>query len=161
MKNLRLMVVVPIALASVLAGCSKSGSSSSSDTIAKADFIAQADAICTSEDAKVKAVTPPGNPSDATAEDLSQWSDYFDQVLPIIKGEATKLTALPDPDTDKSLLDTWGTKFAASITAIDNLDTAAKAGNLADFQAGNDPATQADDAAKQAAADFGFKSCSQ
>lgn len=154
MNTSRLIVLGAGTAALALAACGSSSSStasssasstgSSSSVVASsgsgaatqvdAAFAQQANAICADLNTQNKAVTNPGDPNLATADQLPTWSAYLDKVNGQTSAARSKLQALPPPSQGADGLATALGKAQTADQDAQAADTAAKAGDIAGFK---------------------------
>lgn len=152
MSPLRTTAILALAVPALgLAAC---GSSSSSDTLDKNALVSKANAICTSFNAKAKAIKPPTNLADPT-----QAAAYFGEASTLAKQQHAQLAALKPDDAAKAQ---WNTYIAADASATDYLGQLAAAAKAKDAAAGQKLLTNLQNVATKvttAADTFGAKVC--
>jgi hypothetical protein len=114
-----------LVLAALLAGCGSS--------YTKRDFVARADAICASAVRQTRSIAPPSFTRDA-AHQLRALSDYFAQVLTVVRSEASQLRALRRPSEDAPARATLSRYLAALAQAANDYQQLAAAARRGDAQ---------------------------
>jgi hypothetical protein len=91
----------------------------------KKDVIARANAICATAQRDLRALTPPAGAS------MSELAAYFGHVVPIVETEAKQVGALPRPQQDLVVLNSWIHNVTIAAGEFRALLTAARLGDRA------------------------------
>jgi len=114
------------ALALAAAGCGTSSSGTGS-------FANQANNVCQSINVEISAVTPPGDPTTATASQLPAWAQYFQKTIPLAQKGNSELQALTPPASEQGNFSKLVESNLAQTVDAQAAERAASSGNLSAF----------------------------
>ena len=99
------LILAAGALSLVAAGCGGDDGGGGGDRLSQADFVSQANAICKEANDKIEALDAPDfDPTSDTATDeqLDEFGDFLDDVIPIARDEVDELRDLNPPENVES-----------------------------------------------------------
>jgi hypothetical protein len=129
-----------------------------SKPLTKPALIAAWDAICKKNDDTINKLAE-GLPAEPTEENLTEYVDYLNQVVPIFRAEIDALAAVKPPQADQATIDEILSHLRASLTSLQEARSKAQAGDLDGFNAAGGKLGADLSAADQAAMNYGFKEC--
>lgn len=134
------VVVMIVAAAFGLAACGGSSNSGnttttqSSSSSGSGSFADQANGVCKTVNDQSNAITAPGDPTQATASDLSSWDQYLQKIIPILQQGKSQLSGLNPPASDQSGFTSFLNSIQTGITDTQAAQQAASSGDLNGFQ---------------------------
>jgi hypothetical protein len=156
------LLVLVIAVA--LGGCGGGGSDGGSAGPSQQDVIERGDAVCRRTTAQITALSSPEaltRGTSPTKADLPALAEYFVKVATLQRRGVTELRRIDVPVRDRATVRTILDGVQSSVDALEAAVTAARAGDLAGFQARYNDAVQTTSRAASAASRYGFKVCGQ
>src|SRR5207244_3840053 len=114
MRRIARLIVTGCVVASLLGGCSSSGSTGNK-VLSKSEYIAQADAICRSYAGKIDSIVS-GARSGLTVDQQKQI--FNDKLIPLHRGQLAALRALRPPKADQARIDEFVINMSQAINTI-------------------------------------------
>lgn len=139
--------LAPLLALVLVAGCG----GGNGERLSHEEFVAQADAICERQVAKIKAVPQP--------ESLEELDEYAEKVIPLAKEEVEQLHELEPPQADEEKVEQMLDDVEATVSAVERIGEAAKAGDQAQLQAAIAEGQAADARAERTSRELGLKVC--
>ena len=145
------LLIIPIALALLAAGCGDSKKPADAPQPSHADYVRQADAACQRADAALASLTQPAG--------VTQLPSYARQAADIVATERQELKALRVPDADRAKADELGAAMDDVVDVADGLVSVAGGGDAKEIEAYVAQHRSADAKAKQVANELGMTIC--
>ncbi|GAC1409702.1 MAG: hypothetical protein NVSMB57_02600 [Actinomycetota bacterium] len=139
-----------------------SGSKDSSSSQSKEEFVKKIDGICAETNTKIEALKAPGDPQEATAEQLPEWEKYLTAAFAAFHDESVALKdAGHGPDDGKEDYLAFVNGRLKSIKALQTENIAAHDGKLDEFKAAAKAAPEEDKDKVDAATKMGAEACAK
>jgi hypothetical protein len=92
------------------------------------EFVARSDVICQKYEPQLKAITPPGDPAQATGSQFKAWSTYFGVLRSDISEMLVELFDVPVPATNAAAVTDWDSKLKVVYADIAQTQSLADSG---------------------------------
>lgn len=98
-------------------------------------FVTRVNQICSASSAKVKNISPPGQPTEASLSNLSAWARYLEAIIPPLQAEHMDFTDLRVPADLGQRFRRLIADQGRAVTFLERSASAATNGDLAGFRA--------------------------